>query len=194
MARKEFYTLTEAAQVLGITQRRLLEMLAAKEIEGEQDSQSSRWKISKHAVHELIPELLPTDQPRVDHEDTAELPAETVQDLIGELDNLQREMERLKRRLELAQQAQNSAWQRESSAWQEERELLLDELEREREERRRERERAESTLRAERDRLLEDQRREQERAAALQEEANSLREKLEIERSKGSWRRRLFGR
>lgn len=186
MVRKEFYTLTEAAQVLGITQRRLLEMLAAKEIEGEQDPQSSRWKISKHAVHELVPELLPTDRPRVDREDTTELPAETVRDLVGELDNLQREMGRLKRRLELAQQAQNSAWQ-------EERELLLGELEQEREERRWEREQAESTLRAERDRLLEDQRREHERADTLQEEVDRLREELETERSKGSWRKRLLG-
>jgi excisionase family DNA binding protein len=191
--KKEYYTLAQAAQILGITQRRLLEMLAAREIDGEQDPQSSRWKISKDAVHEFVPEPPPTDQPPTGPEDTAELPPETVQELIGELNNLQREMGRLKTRLELAQRAQNSAWQ-------EEKELLLGELEQEREERRREREWAESTLRAEQDRLVEEQRREQERSDALQEEADRLREEadrlrdeLEVEQSRGSWRRRLFG-
>ena len=177
----------EAAQVLGITQRRLLEMLAAKEIEGEQDPNSSRWKIPGHAVHKLVPELLPTDQPLVGPQDTTELPTETVQQLVGELDDLQKELGGLKRRLEFAQRAQNTAWQRERG-------LLLGELEQEREERRREREQAESTLQAERERLLEDQRREHERADELREEADSLREKLETERSKGSWRKRLLGR
>jgi excisionase family DNA binding protein len=190
---QEYYTLAQAAQVLGITQRRLLEMLAARDIDGEQDPQSSRWKISKDAVHEFVPEPLPVDQPLTGPEDTAELPPETFQELIGELDNLQREIGRLKTRLELAQRAQNSAWQ-------EERELLRGKLEQEHEERRRESERAESTLLAEQDRLLEDQRREQERADVLQEEADRLREEtdrlreeLEVEQSRGSWRKRLFG-
>ncbi len=185
---KDFYTLPEAAQVLGVTQRHLLEMLAAKEIEGEQDPNSGRWKISGHAVHEVVPELLPTDQPLGGpQEDTTELPTETVQQLIGELDDLQKELGGLKRRLEFLQRAQTTAWQKE-------RELLLGELEQEREERRREREEAESTLQAERNRLLEDQRREHERADELREEADRLREDLETERSKGSWKRRLLGR
>ncbi len=67
---KDFYTLPEAAQVLGVTQRHLLEMLAAREIEGEQDPNSSRWKIPGHAVHKVMPELPPTDQPPVGPEDT----------------------------------------------------------------------------------------------------------------------------
>jgi excisionase family DNA binding protein len=190
---KEYYTLAQAARILGITQRRLLEMLAAREIDGEQDPQSSRWKISKDAVHEFVPEPPPADRSPTGPEDTAELPPETIQELIGELDNLQSEVGRLKTRMELAQRAQNNAWQ-------EERELLLDELEQEREERRRERERADSTLRAEQGRLLEEQRREQERSDALQEEmdrlreeVDRLREELEAEQSRGSWRRRLLG-
>lgn len=185
---KDLYTLPEAAQALGVTQRQLLEMLAAKEIEGEQDPNSGRWKIPRHAVYEVVPELLPTNQPFVgSQEETTELPTETVQQLIGELDNLQKELGALKRRLEFLQRAQTTAWQKEK-------ELLLGELEQEREERRREREQAESTLQAERDRLLDDQRREHERANELREEVDRLREDLETERSKGSWRRRLLGR
>jgi hypothetical protein len=67
-------------------------------------------------------------------------------------------------------------------------------VEQEREERRREREQAKSTLEAERDRLREDQRRAHERIDELRQEVDRLRADLEIERSKGSWRRRLLGR
>src|SRR5919107_1210704 len=41
-----FYTIAEAAKVLGVGQRRILEMVETKELEGERDPTSSRWKIS----------------------------------------------------------------------------------------------------------------------------------------------------
>jgi hypothetical protein len=189
MAARDFYTLTEGAQILGVTQRRLLERLETGEIEGERDPQSSRWKIPKHVVHEIVPEPIPTDPfpEEVPIEEFSEQPTETVQELVEKLGNLQRELGRLRNRLELARGA-------ETNAWQEEKELLLAELEREREGRRQEREQAESTLRAEQDRLLEDQRRERERADKLQEDNSKLREELETEsRDKGSWRRLLGG-
>lgn len=80
--RKGFYTVSEAAEVLGIGQRRVLEMLETKEIEGERDPTTSRWKISKHAVHELALEkpthtkepLLSEDLPNTE-KDTVELRA-----------------------------------------------------------------------------------------------------------------------
>ena len=171
MARRDFYTLTEATRVLEISQRRLLEMLETGEIEGEQDPQSSRWKIPKHAVHKLVPDGLSPEEPS---EELSEQPTEMLLELVDELGNLQREVGRLRHGLDLARRAEK-----------EEKERLLAELKLEREQ-------AESTLRAERDRLLEVQRRERERADRLQEEANRLREELESERSKGSWRR-LFG-
>jgi excisionase family DNA binding protein len=178
MARRDYYTLTEAARILEVPQRRLLEMLETGEIEGERDSQSSRWMISKHAVDELVPA---DPSPEGSTEELPEQSTEMIQGLVGELGNLHREVGRLKNRLDRARRAEK-----------EERELLLAELEQERERHRQEREQAESTLRAERERLLEDQRRERERADKLQEEANRLREELESERDKGSWRR-LFG-
>ena len=78
--RKGFYTVSEAAKVLGVGQRRILQMLETKEIEGERDPISGRWKIAKHAVHKLAPEE-PTDtkepllaeKPAVSEKDTAEL-------------------------------------------------------------------------------------------------------------------------
>jgi excisionase family DNA binding protein len=179
MARREFYTLTEAARVLEVPQRRLLEMIETGELEGEQDPQSSRWKIPKHAVDELAPA---DPSPESPDEELPEQSTEMFQELVDELGNLQREVGRLRHRLDRARRAEK-----------EERELLLGELEQERERRRQEREQAENTLQAERDRLLADQRRERERADELQNEANRLREELESVRNKGSWRRLLGG-
>jgi excisionase family DNA binding protein len=77
---KGFYTVAEAAKVLEVGQRRILQMLETKEIEGEQDPTSGRWRIAKHAVDELAPEEpadtkepLLTEKPSVSEEDTAEL-------------------------------------------------------------------------------------------------------------------------
>jgi hypothetical protein len=55
-------------------------MLETKEIEGERDPTTSRWKISKHAVEELAPEEsshtkepLLSEEPLVTDKDTVEL-------------------------------------------------------------------------------------------------------------------------
>ncbi len=157
MARRDFYTLPEAARVLEVSQRRLLEMLETGDIEGEQDPHSSRWKISKHAVDDLVSA---DPSPEGPAEESLEQSAEMIRELIDEFGSLQREVGRLRNRLNLARRAEK-----------EERELLLAELEQEREGHRQERERADK----------------------LQKEANRLREKLESERNKGSWRRLFSG-
>jgi DNA repair exonuclease SbcCD ATPase subunit len=153
-------------------------MLETGEIEGEQDPQSSRWKIPRHAVDEPV---TAGPSPEGPTEELPEQSTEIIQELVDELGNVHREVGLLRNRLDRARRAEK-----------EEKEFLLAELEQERERRRQELEQAESTLRAERERLLEEQRRERERADRLQEEANKLREELESERNKGSWRR-LFG-
>jgi chromosome segregation ATPase len=157
MVRKDFYTLPEAARVLEVSQRRLLEMLETGDIEGEQDPHSSRWKISKHAVDDLVSA---DPSPEGPAEESLEQSAEMIRELIDEFGSLQREVGRLRNRLNLARRAEK-----------EERELLLAELEQERERHRQEGERADK----------------------LQKEANRLREELENERSKGSWRRLFSG-
>jgi colicin import membrane protein len=128
MPTKDFYTLTEVARILEIPQRRLLEMLETGEIEGEQDPQSSRWKIPKHAVDELVPAGPSPEGPT---EEPPEPSTEMIQELVVELGNLHREVGLLRNRLDRARRAEN-----------EERELLLAELEQERERHRQERERA----------------------------------------------------
>ena len=148
MPTRDFYTLSEAARVLEIPQRRLLEMLEAGEIVGEQDPQSSRWQISKHAVDELSSSAPPTEGSA---EEFPERSAEMIHELVDELGNLHSEVGRLRNRLNLARRTEK-----------EERELVLAELEQERERHRKERERA--------DRL-------QEEANRLREELESERNK-----------------
>jgi excisionase family DNA binding protein len=138
---RDFYTLAEAARVLEIPQRRLLEMLETGEMEGEQDPQSSRWRISKHAVHGL---LATGPSPEGPAEGFPERSTEMIQVLVDELGNLHREVGSLRNRLNLARRAEK-----------EERELLLAELEQERERHHQERERADK-LQEEANRLREE--------------------------------------
>jgi multidrug efflux pump subunit AcrA (membrane-fusion protein) len=128
MPRRDFYTLPEAAQLLEMAQRRLLEKLESGEIEGERDPQSGRWKVSRQAVDELISTGSST-------EDSAEEPpgtsAEMLRGLVEEFGELHRQVGHLRSRLDRARRAER-----------EERERLQAELEQAREDQRRERERA----------------------------------------------------
>jgi excisionase family DNA binding protein len=141
MPTRDYYTLVEAARVLEVPQRRLLEMLETGEIEGEQDPQSSRWRISKRAVHEL---LATGPSPEGPAEGFPERSTEMIQELVDEMGNLHREVGSLRNRLNLARRAEK-----------EERELLLGELEQERERHHQERERADK-LEEEANRLREE--------------------------------------
>jgi hypothetical protein len=173
MMSRDFYTLAEAARILEVSQRRLLEMLETGEVEGERDLRSSRWKIPKPIIWELVPEPVSdaassgNSAARSSNQST-----ETVRQLVEELGSVQRELGRVRNRLELARKA-------EYTEWQEEKEHLLAELEQERERRRQEREEAQSTLQAEQERW--------------RKERDRLQEELETERNKGSWRRLLGG-
>ena len=46
-----FYTPSEVARILGVPHRRVLERLAAGEIEGERDPRTGRWKIPKESLN-----------------------------------------------------------------------------------------------------------------------------------------------
>ena len=141
MPTRDFYTLSEAAQVLEISQRNLLQRLETGEIEGERDPQSGRWKIPKHAADERV-----SADPAP--EDAAEEPlgeyAEMLRGLVDELGNLHRQLGHLRSRLDRARRAEK-----------EEREHRLGELERAQEGHRKERERADR-LQEEANRLREE--------------------------------------
>jgi hypothetical protein len=141
MPTRDFYTLAEAARVLEIPQRRLLEMLEAGEIVGEQDPQSSRWHIANPTVDELVS---PAPSPGGHSGEFPDRSTEMIQELIDELGNLHSEVGRLRNRLNLARRTEK-----------EERELLLAELEQERERYRKEHERADK-LQKEANRLREE--------------------------------------
>jgi hypothetical protein len=128
MPTRDFYTLSEAAQILEVTQRSLLQRLETGEIEGERDPQSGRWKIPKHAADERVSAEPPPEGA------TEEFPghsAEMIRELADELGSLHRQIGLLKNRLDRARRTEK-----------EERDVLLVELEQERERYRRERERA----------------------------------------------------
>ena len=128
MPRKDFYTLPEAAQLLEITQRRLLKELESGEIEGERDPQSGRWKVSRQAVDELASEDPSAEDST---EEPMERSAEMLRGLVDELGELHRQVGHLRARLDRARRAEK-----------EERERLRAELEQEREGHSQERERA----------------------------------------------------
>jgi excisionase family DNA binding protein len=159
--RQGFYTVSEAAKVLGVGQRRILEMLETKEIEGERDPTSSRWKISKHAVDALAPEESPdtkqpllTEKPPVTEQDTVELRvAEETQSTEESPDTgepllasqppqedpterfSEQSTEQIRERIGELEDLNNRLQleqQTEKAAWQEERESLLSAADRER--------------------------------------------------------------
>ena len=138
---RDFYTLPEAAELLELAQRRLLEKLESGEVEGERDPQSGRWKVSRQSVDELV-------SAEASAEDPAEEPpgptAEMLRDLVEEMGELHRQVGHLRSRLDRARRAER-----------EERERLQAELEQAREGHHRERERADK-LKQEADTLREE--------------------------------------
>ena len=107
MARRQFYTLSEAARVLELPQRRLLEKVETGEIEGEQDPHSSRWMISRHAVDELVFAGLSSGgpSPEVPTEEFPRQTTEVSRELVDELCNLYRQVGHLRNRLDRARRA-----------------------------------------------------------------------------------------
>ncbi len=146
MARKHFYTLSEAARVLELPQCRLLEKVEAGEIEGEQDPHSSRWMISKRAVDELISSgpSSADPSPEVSTEEFPGHSIEMIRTLVDELADVHRQVGHLRSRLDRARRTEK-----------EEGERLLATLGQERERYRQERERADM-LQEEANRLREE--------------------------------------
>jgi tryptophanyl-tRNA synthetase len=153
MPRRDFYTLPEAARLLEMAQRRLLERLESGEIEGERDPQSGRWKVSRQAVDELVSEEPPAEDPA---EEPPERSAEMLRDLVDELGELHRQVGHLRSRLDRARRTEKEVKER-----------LQAELEQEREGHRRERERADQL---------------QKEASSLREELESERSKGSLRR------------
>jgi excisionase family DNA binding protein len=167
--RQEYYTVSEAAKVLDISERRVRQIAQDGKVDGVRSEDG--WKIFRYSVHDFRDRRAAQEPVRGVRE-----PSSDAREWIERVTTLERELGRLEGRLELTEMAE--------STMREERERLLEDLSRERERAAQEQERAEE---AQRD--TEQFIREREEA---QEEARRLREELEAERSKGFWRR-LFG-
>ena len=188
--RQEYYTVSEAAKVLNISERRVRQIAQDGKVEGSRSEDG--WKLFRYSVHDFRDRREaqnPVRAARGAHE-----PSSEAREWIERVTALERELGRLEGRLELTERAESTiraererlledlAWERERAAQEQEK---AEELQRDAEQFSREREEAQEEarrLQEERDRLL----------AEAAEEASALREELEAERSKGFWRR-LFG-
>jgi excisionase family DNA binding protein len=138
--RGEVYTVAETAKVLGITDRRVLQLVDGGELEARREG--SRWKVLRRSVHALRDSRRASSTPSEAPEWSPE-----AREALARVEALQRELGRLEGRLELTEKTE--------STMREERERLLADLERERERADRMEERAEQLrgeLEAERNR------------------------------------------
>jgi vacuolar-type H+-ATPase subunit I/STV1 len=188
--RQEYYTVSEAAKVLDISERRVRQIAQDGQVEGVRSVDG--WKLFRYSVHDFRDRReaqTPVRAVRGGRE-----PSSEAREWIERVTALERELGRLEGRLELTERAE--------STMRDERERLLEDLARERERAAQEQEKAEDVQRdaeqfiREREEAQEETRRLQEERdrllAEAAEEARVLREELEAERSKGFWRR-LFG-
>jgi excisionase family DNA binding protein len=178
--RSAYYTVSEAAKVLGITDRRVRALAQEGRIEGQR--MEGGWKLFRYSVHSFRDERRERERPQEAGGDTL-----SVSEWVGRVETLQRELGRLESRLELTEKAESTV--------REERDRLLQDLERERQQH------LEDVQRERAERLEAQQRIEQiakehvhleEEHSQVQNEVEGLREELEAERSKGFWAR-LFG-
>ena len=65
LVEEEPYTLPEAARILRFSRRRVIQMLAAGELEGSQDPETGRWAIPQRAVHGALTTVRPGDVPTI---------------------------------------------------------------------------------------------------------------------------------
>jgi excisionase family DNA binding protein len=170
--RQEYYTVSEAAKVLGISERRVRQIAQDEKVEGVRSEYG--WKLFRYSIHDFRDHREaqnPVQAVRGRRE-----PSSEAREWIERVTTLERELGRLEGRLELTERAE--------STMREERQRLLEDLDREKERAAQVQARAEEVQR-DAEQFI------QEREEA-QEEARRLREELEAERSKGFWRR-LFG-
>ena len=140
---EDAYTAPQAARILGLSDRRVRQMLEAGELGGGRDA-SGKWWISQRAVHAALEDRgSPRSRTREQRgasrtEDAGEASVttrrvesgpESVRELIQRVESLSYRLGRTEARAELTERAESTLW--------EERDRLARELEEERAERRR---------------------------------------------------------
>src|SRR5215207_804831 len=116
--RQEYYTVSEAAKVLGISQRRVRQIAQDGKVEGVRSDDG--WKLFRYSVHTFRDRRVAQEPKRGARE-----PSSEAREWIERVTTLERELGRLEGRLELTERAE--------STMREERQRLLEDLDRERE-------------------------------------------------------------
>jgi excisionase family DNA binding protein len=122
--RPETYTPDEAAKILGLSRRQILNYLTDGTLEGEREANRKRWRVYQHSVHALRETRGPRRRRPTRRQSAAEATQEAAE-LRDRVEVLQRDLGRLEGRLQLTERAE--------STMQQERERLVADLERERE-------------------------------------------------------------
>ena len=106
------YTTAQAAEVLGISRRRVSRMLKAGELEGTQDPKTGRWRILQRTVHAFLKEERP-DRSRAPQKTQRDetIPSESsagLAELVAEVRNLSQRLGASEARLELSEKDKGS--------------------------------------------------------------------------------------
>jgi excisionase family DNA binding protein len=99
--REEVYTVAETAKVLGITNRRVLQLVNAGELEAHREG--NRWKVLRKSVHALRDSRRGPSTPS----EAPEWPSE-AREALEEIKTLQRELGRLEGRLQITEVAEST--------------------------------------------------------------------------------------
>src|SRR5215212_1109313 len=130
--RQKYYTVSEAAKILGISERRVRQIAQDGKVEGVRSDDG--WKLFRYSVHDFRDRREAQTPVRGEREPSLE-----ARGWIERVTTLERELGRLEGRLELTERAE--------STMREERERLLEDLSREKERATQEEERAEEMQR-----------------------------------------------
>lgn len=114
----DYYTPSQAARILGLTDRHIRHMLSGGDLEGEQTG-TGRWRIPQREVHRVL------EARRQNADVMAPESTQEAAELRSRVEDLQRQLGRLEGRLELTERTE--------STMQSERERLIEDVNRERE-------------------------------------------------------------
>jgi excisionase family DNA binding protein len=101
MNRDTFYTVPEAAKVLGISQTRVRQLLRESAIEGERTD--TTWNVSKQSLHSFRDSYEPKGKQKETKQEFLE-----VREVMDKFESLQRELGRTEGRLELEEVARST--------------------------------------------------------------------------------------
>lgn len=98
----DYYSAADAARILKVSKRRVLQLLQEGELEGEQN-ESGRWRVAMHSVHAAKEARSQQEIPR----EAATSPPDALE-WIERANNLQRELGRLEGRMELSDRTEST--------------------------------------------------------------------------------------